>query len=400
MDRNTFNELISYMESSPIINTHSHHREDAFFPNLNLDMLLKTSYIEWCGETFGDKPETRSRYLEKVRYNSYFIWLEKALQQLYHFNDPITAENWDKISGMISESNKQAGNHLDVLKCKCRYEKIILDAYWDPGSTNDHPELFAPTFRTNMFHFGYSSNAYDFNGTNPIETYKMNTKDIDEYVFLMRNIIIEKKNAGCVALKSAIAYDRSLDFSETSKDRAQKALSSTDDTITAEDIKAFGDFIFFEICRIAAELDMPFQCHTGLGLLKRTNALQMQEVIQKNPETKFVLFHGGYPWLEDIYALAHFYKNIYPDICWLPIISTSAAERMVEELIEISMVDRICWGCDTWTSEESLGALLAAKHAIAQALAKKVQAGYFSMNDAEKIIDNILYNNAKSIYRL
>ncbi len=395
-----YKELYDYMESIRIINTHSHHQEDSFFNGFDLDMLLKTSYINWCGVNFDSSPESRARYLEKVRYNSYFVWLEKALQKIYHFDEPLTSQNWDRFSDVISKSNKQENHQLDILEAQCRYEKIVLDTYWNPGSNNGHANLFAPAFRINAFVFGYSQKALDHNGNNPVPLYGISTKDIDEYVFLMESTIIEKKKAGCIALKSALAYDRSLDFTETSRDRARTAINCTDDARTPEDIKAFGDYIFFEICRIAAELDIPLQCHTGLALLNRTNALCMQEVIRKNPDTKFVLFHGGYPWLEDIYALAHTYNNVYPDICWLPIISTSAARRMIEELIEVSTADKICWGCDTVNSEESLGALLAARHAIAAGLAEKVDTGYFSLYDAKKIIDNILYNNAKHIYKL
>jgi len=126
----------------------------------------------------------------------------------------------------------------------------------------------------------------------------------------------------------------------------------------------------------------------------------MREVIEKNPDTKFVLFHGSFPWLEDVLALAHNFPNVYPDICWLPLISTSAAIRMVDELIEVGTTEKVCWGCDTWTSEESLGALLAARHVLSSSLAAKVKNGYLTMEDAKKIASRILYYNAKDLYRL
>jgi hypothetical protein len=395
-----YDELYSFIQTLPVISTHSHHEKDAFHTDLNLDSLLKKSYVYWCGAVFDSTPESRRLFLEKVRFNSYFIWLEKALAQIYHFDDPITAGNWDRVSGLISAANKNGNHHLDLLTHWCKYEKIILDAYWNPGSDNNHPDLFAPTFRINMFLYGYSRKAADHNGNNPEAAYGIKTKDIDEYISCVRDIIVKKKREGCIALKSALAYDRGLNFSQASRERAQAALTAAEDAVTPEDIKAFGDYVFFEICKTAAELGLPVQCHTGLGALKETNAMQMREVIEKNPDTRFVLFHGGYPWLDDVLALTHFYKNVYPDICWLPIISTSAAERMIIELIEVSTIDKICWGCDTWTAEESAGALLAMRHALAGALSKMAADGYFSINSAKKAAENILYNNAKAIYKL
>jgi hypothetical protein len=289
---------------------------------------------------------------------------------------------------------------MDLLKSKCGYEKIIIDTYWNPGSNNGHPELFSPTYRINPFIAGYSKEARDHNGNNPYDFYKEDIQNIDEYVLYLKRIITLKKNEGCIALKSALAYDRSLDFTEVKKEKAQKAFGHGGHLVTKEDIKNFGDYIFFEICKLAAELDLPLQCHTGTGIYLKTNAMQLFEVIGKNPETKFVLFHGGYPWIEDVCALAQYFPNVYPDICWMPLLETPATIRLLDSLVEICLSDRVCWGCDTWTSEESYGSLLAVRYILAKVLSQKVIDCYFTLNDAKEIAGNILYNNAKRLYNL
>lgn len=88
---------------------------------------------------------------------------------------------------------------------------------------------------------------------------------------------------------------------------------------------------------MAAQLKLPIQCHTGMGQLTGTNAMAMKEVIESNPETKFVIFHCSYPWMDDVNALLRTYKNVYPDLCWLSMLSTSAAIRMFRELIEVEL---------------------------------------------------------------
>lgn len=97
-------------------------------------------------------------------------------------------------------------------------------------------------------------------------------------------------------------------------------------------------------------------------------------------------------------ALCHNLHNVYPDICWLPIISPSAATRFVSEMIEVGLSNSLCWGCDTWTSEESFGALLFAKDALAAAVGPKVESGYFSMENAKEFLRGVLYGNARSLY--
>jgi len=376
--------------------------EDNFFKKFNLDTLLENSYVNWCGVPLEKTPQGRTEYLNKVKFNSYFVWLQKSLQALYNIDEPLSAGNWDTFSHKIENAHKDENYHINVLRQKCKYHKVLLDAYRRPGSDNGHPDIFSPVFRINMFLFGYSPDVKDHNGNNSLSIYNNNKAihDIDEYISFMKEIIIRKKQEGCVALKSAIAYDRDLNFMETPRHKAQKALNCNECTRTEDDIRAFQDYVFFKICELAAELDLPIQCHTGLGQLKGTNAMLMHEVIKKNPETKFILFHCSYPWLDDINGLLHVHANVYPDLCWLPIISTSAAQRMLHELIEVGTSDKVCWGCDTWTSEESYGALLAVRYVLADVLGSKVKTGYFSLNDAKTVVDNVLYNNAACLYKL
>jgi uncharacterized protein len=389
-----YGELADFMDLMPVFNTHCHHRLD----QADLDQILVTSYVNWCGVTFDATDESKSKYLAKVRFNSYFIWLEKALQALYHFSEPLSAENWSRISALIRESYQNKNYHLDLLRQTCRYEKILLDAFWEPGSDGHQADIFTPVFRINSFLVGYNRQATDVSGNNPQILYGSDIRDIDEYIAFMRQTILAKKAAGCVALKSASAYDRGLDFAVTSRDQAQKVFKAAGLGPSESEIKAFADYVFGEICQAAADFDLPLQCHTGLGQLDKTSAIHLFALIKKYPETKFVLLHGSYPWLDDLLGLVHNFPNVYPDLCWLPLISTAASRRFLEELLDVGVLDRICWGCDTIGSEESFGALLAIKAVLADVLSRRVQAGYYSLHDAKTICWQILSNNAKGIY--
>lgn len=391
-------ELDDHMKNHPIINTHSHHLRDGYFERFSLKAVLKNSYVNWYQVPLKGTYESRANYLEKNRYNSYFVWLERSLQKLYEFHEPLTPNNWDELSSRIEKAHSDREYHMDILRDKCNYKKIILDTYWQPGSDNDKPDIFTPTFRVDPFFFGYSPNVRDHDGNSPYKLYSNVPQDLDEYISFIKNLIVQKKGQGCIALKCAIAYDRDLNFAKVSKDKAYKALKMDDAHRTAEDIKAYQDYVFWKICEIAAELKLPIQCHTGMGQLTGTNALAMKEIIESNPDTKFVIFHCSYPWLDDVNAMLRSYDNVYPDLCWLPILSTSAAVRMLHELIEGGTSDKVCWGCDTWTSEESYGALLAFRFVLGKVLKEKIEDGYITLNDAKKIIDNIMYNNAFKLY--
>ena len=437
-DSSIYQELYQHMAGHAVINTHAHHLPEAEFASYDLDSLLRNSYVSWCGVNFDSKPESRLHFLERVRYQAYFVWLQKSLQELYAFSEPLSATNWERISDQMQQAHQEPGRQMTLLTGQCAYRKIVLDAYWNPGSDNGNPVIYRPSFRINAFHFGYGPWTVDQDGNSPYTLYSHPfITDLDKYLEWVRQKIIEKKAQGCVALKLPIAYDRGLDFAETPYHQAQAAfgrltaafseapqkpqsveqsnsvasISSSVPVqpdselppvpgVSSADIKVFQDFLFFQICRQAAELDLPVQVHTGMGQGRRTNALWLQEVIQKNPQTRFVLLHGGYPWIEDIPALVRLYPNVFADLCWLPLGSTPAGKFLLHELIENATSDKVMWGCDTWTAEESYGALLSLRFVLCSVLAEKVSDGYLTTQDAYQIIDNILYRNAADFFRL
>jgi predicted TIM-barrel fold metal-dependent hydrolase len=273
---------------------------------------------------------------------------------------------------------------------------MILDAYWSPGSNNGDEALFAPTFRIDPLFFGYSRHAADQDGNSVYGLYGQVFDDLDAYMEFARELITRHIRGGCVAIKNAIAYDRSLDFTPVSKQQAARVFRDP----SSENIKAFQDWFFSEVCALAAELNVPVQCHTGLGCLDGTRAINLRSIISRHPRTRFVIFHGGFPWTDDVLALLHFFPNVYADICWLPLLSPDAAAHTLHRMIEVAMADRISWGCDTWTAEESYGARLAVNSVLENVLENKVRSGYFPAGEAERLAQNILWRNAAELYGL
>jgi uncharacterized protein len=403
IQNSTYKKIYELAANTKAINTHSHHLEDNFFTEFNLDKLLANTYINWTGSKFNKSKKSRENYINRVRFKSYFRWLQKALKSIYKINEDLSAKTWDYYSEIICNSHKEAGWHKKILKDYCNYEKVIIDAYWNPGSNNNNSDIFTCTFRIDPLFFGYSKDELDHDGNNVFKLYNKKFSNIDAYILFVRNLIKSKIRDGCVALKSAVAYDRDINYEKFSKTEAQKVFK--DKSINRDNVKAFQDYVFYEICKIAAEFDIPIQCHTGLGCFNKTNALSMLNIIKINPETRFVLFHGGFPWSDDVIGLLHgsygyIFHNVYADICWLPLLSPTAAESTINKLIEVSTAEKISWGCDTWTSEESYGARIAFNDLLANVLTKKIENGYFSINDAECIVENILYNNPKSLYNI
>jgi len=394
-----FAELKEYMATLPVICTHSHHYVDEKQVNVTLADLLQSSYIRWCKIPLTPTKENIAHFTRMLRHNSYFHWMEKSLQEICGISKPLNEETYDLFDAKVRELYRDPAHHDRVLREKCGYKKVILDCYWQPGSDNGHPDLNTPTYRIDMFAFGYNATARDHDGNNPFRFYGL-TPGISfaEYLAFYEKKIREAVAGGCICLKNALAYDRTNDYKKVSYEAAEKAFFNEE--ADAADIKNFQDYLFWFACDLAGELDVPVQIHTGLGKLEGSNAKYLRDVIDAHPNVRFDIFHAGYPWMEDVCGLVHNYPNVYADLCWLPIISTTAAVRFIKEILEVGNLGSMMWGSDTWRSEESYGAVLAAREAIARALCEMMEDGYLTMEDAKEICRAILYENAERVFHI
>lgn len=393
-------ELIDRMAPIPIINTHCHHLPATEQIHQSLDSILCSSYNSWCMLSWGETSDAREEFCRQMQGNTYFYWFEKSLQMLCNIPEPLNGSTWPLYDAAVQALSSSPSFHLDVLQNKCRYQYVLWDPYWNTNTENEYPGFYTPVYRIDMFFFGYCFEAHDHDGNHPqkICQWTQWPKTLGEYLDKIEGEIAAAKNRGCVALKNATAYDRTLCYQAVSLQEAEKAWGNSNASL--QEVRAFQDYVFHHICYLAEKYQLPIQIHTGLGALDGSNALQLRSVIKRFPHVKFVLFHGSYPWMGDVLALAQCFPNICLDLCWLPIISTSACKRFLREYIETCSMDRITWGCDTWNSFESFGAVLAAKEVLSSVLADCVTEGLLPIQSAEQYAQHILHTNANTIYRL
>jgi hypothetical protein len=389
--------LADYIAPLPVVSVHEHHREDDAYQGMTLDSLLMRSYVGWIYPGHQGIAD-RQAFLDHVRYNSYFVWLQQGLRAIYGCGD-ITPQSWDAISEQITAAHNGSRTwHLEVMRHSGLFRRAIEDAFWDVGSAVGYPEFFSPTFRINAFVMCHHREMADHNGTS-LAKFALPFDDFGAYLQAVKALIRKAQANGAVAMKSALAYDRDISFDVTSYDDAARAFGKLPEEIDAATQRAYQNFMYHFCCEVAAELKLPFQNHTGLALIGGSNPMKLEPAIARHPETTFVLFHGGYPWVHEIAGLAHNYPNVCPDLTWLPLISPTAAVQAIHEWVEVAQTARgICWGGDAFSGEESVGAALALKHVLATALAQKVDDGDFSLDDAKTLARMICSENAERVY--
>jgi predicted TIM-barrel fold metal-dependent hydrolase len=168
--------------------------------------------------------------------------------------------------------------------------------------------------------------------------------------------------------------------------------------ISHEEQRDFEDFMFWEVCRLSAKYQLPFQIHTGQARVQGSNPINLVDAIEGNPNTKFILFHGGYPWIGETAVIAMRHKNVWIDSCWLPALSYTMAKRAYQEWLEAIPSDRIMWGGDTGTAEGIYAAAEFTRQCLAESLAEKVQRNELSETHALRIGRQILRDNALKLF--
>jgi len=177
----------------------------------------------------------------------------------------------------------------------------------------------------------------------PVET-------LDDYLSALDIAFDIAMKNGAIGVKSSFAYLRIISYDKVEKSEARKVFNNGIRHASPTELKTFQDFMMHTVCEKCAEYNLPFQFHTGLqadnfNVLKNSNPLLLENLFRDYRKVNFVLFHGGYPYIQEVGVLAKYFPNVYLDACWLSDISISAYKRALSEWLEIVPSNKIfAWG--------------------------------------------------------
>jgi hypothetical protein len=142
---------------------------------------------------------------------------------------------------------------------------------------------------------------------------------LSEFVDVVRIVIEKCKQRGAVGIKDQSAYSRVLAYDLVDGASAEKqfnrVLGDPRSVLGWPEGKALNDYLFHQYMRMARDLELPVQLHTGhmAGIRNRVdkaNAVHLTPVFELHQEVRFDIFHGNWPYLGDLLFIG---KN-YPDL--------------------------------------------------------------------------------------
>jgi uncharacterized protein len=388
-----------------IFDTHEHMlpRARLSSESVKLTDILEHSYVSWTlPQGIPHSPEAALDALQSVRTRAFYRHWLRAMQILYGFDGDLDAHKWGEISAQVTANYETPDWCRRVFTDHARVSSAILDQYWDHLGDDFDAEVFTPCLRINPLVFGFHPESCDHNGASAHELARregIRINDFDEYEGFVSTLIRSRKAKGIACLKSALAYDRDLSFASPSRDEAAKIWGRHPDDTTPRDQHVFGDYILNRIADIAGEEGLVFQWHTGLGKLSGSHPHNLIGLVERHPDTTFVLLHGGYPWCREWLSMPFNYINVHLDLTWLPNISPAIAVHTIEAAIDATNPNVLCGGGgDASTAEEAFGALEALRDVVEEALANLIRKDRLNESDACHLAHCILHDNAAALY--
>lgn len=317
----------------------------------------------------------------------------------------INAKTYRTLSRRVADASRP-GLYQSVLRDKARIGMAVLD---DRMTMRGEPLRPEPGFHL-AARFEYITLAATREDLQHVE--KMTGVSVSSLADIEK--ALEKRmdravREGMAAIKMGFAYDRTLEVGNTGKTEAERAFetlfgSPAPQPPGAPAAKLLQDYLIHRVVQHAAGRRLPVQVHTGLltgnkNANLRTNPSLLSPLIGQYPQVRFDLFHGGYPYMSELAAMAKNLPNVYADLCWLHMISPAAAARLLDELIDTVPGNKILgFGGDSRQVEHAYAHAQMARAVTADVLAGKAERKEITEDAAVALLDRILYGNGKELF--
>ncbi len=233
---------------------------------------------------------------------------------------------------------------------------------------------------------------------------------LDEYVDVLAAQFTRLKELGAVGLKDQSAYGRIIQYDSGTRAEAEGLFGRIMDDPRASlgwpEAKPLDDWLFHQLMRLARDLELPVQIHTGhmAGVtndVAKTNAAHFRSVLELHRDVRFDLFHGNWPYAGDWLFLGKNYPNVSLDCCWLHVIDPRYSRRVLADaLVTVPQSKVFGFGGDYGALEFACGHLAVARENIAAALAHMVDDGWLGLDEARQVAADWLFNNANEFFKL
>lgn len=416
----TYRRIQATLDAIPAIDTHDHHWPFERLPGsvqtdegrgMTLYGLWRASYFRQIhsptprrpGEPFADWWARARHDFDDARATGFYRYQFPAFRDLYGIDfDRITDEQAATLDARIFANSQDERWIHHVVTERANIELMLNDPYWGRLDFTTHYPFEVLVFNVTTLLDGFHPSEFRQPSDDPYRFAReqgLEVASLDDYLAVLDRLFRVAKEKGAVCLKTTKAYERTLRFEDVPRERAAWVFGRPRSELSAQEVKDFQDFVMWRLVELSVRYDLPFQIHTGHGRLQGSNPLLLVDLVEANPRTKFILFHGGYSRVGETGAIVLRHgSHVWVDSVWLPTISPTMARRALHEWLEVMPSDRLMWGADCNHAEGIYGATVTTRRVLVEVLAEKVERGELLEEHALRIGRQVLRGNALKLF--
>ena len=419
-----YQELRAYCETLPIIDCHDHTGQCGPKYTDPMHVLISGYFASDVHSAVGEhnmnaildteRPlEERWPLFEEAwsrTCHTGYAQVSRLVLKKFYGEDEVTLQALQRVSEKLLDlsDEKAFDNILDQANIVARIGDVwpsvkdVLD-----GSYKATPRILLaislPQYHNITNHGGVQSN---------VAPLKKTVTCLDEYLSACRQIFEGHKKFGAVTFKDQSAYNRSIDYGNPTRAEAEAVFNSfmENPRRTAaypDETRPLGDYLFHQFMRMARDMELPVQIHTGhmAGIrneITKTNAIGLTKVIELHQDVRFDIFHANWPYDDELVYLGKNYPNVALDFCWANIIDPIYCQNLFKRILSSVPHGKIhAFGSDYGGSADRAWAhAKIARNNIAIALADMVETDYLNLDDAKQIAKAWFFDNPNRFFNL
>lgn len=415
--KGTAAELLREIESMPVIDCHEHlppeperlaqktdvtrlfsHYCKADLASAGVACGAEQEYLFDAEKPLKPRWEKLRAALEKIRFGSYAYPAFAYVRDVLGFED-IDDSTFEAISERL-QADAKPGLYRRIMADLCGIEKAIQCTEGAVGG-DAGGGLFVHLCRDRAFDPQIAQ--LELETRRAIHT-------LDGYVDALGQYVEEQARKGAVGYKIGAAYGRRIDFPAVSCGDAERVFlklrRSVVPSVDESEREALENYLTRRAVEACIEAGLVVAIHTGYQAgvrndIRNARATQLWSLLRDYPQARFDLFHGSFPYVEDMTCLGKYFENVALNMCWMHIMSPAVSRRALSQWLDAVPVHKIfAFGGDYRVVEKVYGHLKLARANIAMALAEKVELGRFTESDALRIARMMFRDNPKRWYGL
>lgn len=335
---------------------------------MNEEEFVMASAESWRKEEVGEE------VVEMNYFRPFYLLLKNELKKLL-------GENF------IEERNRRIKDdpiaYTKFLLIDAGIEKMVIDEGF--GKRSEIPIPHVLLFRIESI---INENLFSM----PFE------KAVEFFEETLREKIRKEKYAG---FKSIIAYRTGLKI-KCDEELARRDFNSNEMDWYGKVSKGFRDYLFCKTMKIAKELKVPFQVHTGAGdrdiKLELSRPSYLTDLVRRY-EGKIVFVHAGFPYHRETAWMAYIFPSVHLDVSQVFPFATTAGYDVLREILQVAPFNKVMYGSDAFEIPET--AWISAKlfqKSLARVLTEMIEWGIINEREANQVRELISTKNAEKLY--